>query len=262
MKCRDVACNVCTVRHGMVRMYDAGVQCRDVACNVCTVRYVVRYGTVRYGAVRYRTDDTIRACHKWCMPILYTIFTNPYPEIMRKFKNKYRIPSARAPWWDYSADGVYFITICTRDRKHFFGTISEETMHLSHVGVIVDILWHEIPNHTTGIDLREFTVMPNHLHGIIVITGSGGRILDADADDANPSKNEFMSEISPKSGSLSTVLRSYKSAVTRHANRLGYEHGWHPRFHDHIIRDEHEYRRIAQYIVDNPKNWKTDNLHS
>ena len=71
-----------------------------------------------------------------------------------------------------------------------------------------------------------------------------------------------MASISPKSGSLSTILRSYKSAVTRHSRRLGFTFGWQARFHDHIIRDEAEYQRISNYIRNNPANWENDEFYT
>ena len=67
-----------------------------------------------------------------------------------------------------------------------------------------------------------------------------------------------MAEISPKPNSISTIIRSYKSAVTKHANRLNLPNGWQERFHDHIIRNKEEYERISNYIINNPKNWKED----
>ncbi|TVR76437.1 MAG: hypothetical protein EA412_13645 [Chitinophagaceae bacterium] len=75
-------------------------------------------------------------------------------------------------------------------------------------------------------------------------------------------KNKQMASISPKSNSISTIIRSYKSAVTKHANRLGLEHGWHSRFHDHIIRDDAEYQRISDYIINNPANWGEDKFNT
>jgi hypothetical protein len=71
-------------------------------------------------------------------------------------------------------------------------------------------------------------------------------------------KNEIMSAISPKSGTISSVVRSYKSAITKHANRLGFENGWQSLFHDHIIRDDAAYQKINNYIENNPLNWEND----
>jgi len=204
---------------------------------------------------------------------------------MDRFKNKYRIASARAQWWDYGWNGAYFITICTQNREHFFGEIKNGKMILSHQGVIADILWHEIPNHSPFVDLGDFVVMPNHIHGILILNKPGGdggegyvggdesvvQTLHATSVQSQsqsqsqfqpPVKNEKMAAISPKSNSVSTIIRSYKSAVTKHANRLGFENGWQPRFHDHIIRNDAEYQRISNYIINNPDNWKDDKFYS
>ncbi len=86
-----------------------------------------------------------------------------------KFKNKYRIPSARLQTWDYRWAGAYFITICTQNREHYFGKIEKGKMILSNVGVIADILWYEIKNHAKNVELGEFVVMPNHIHGILIL---------------------------------------------------------------------------------------------
>lgn len=86
-----------------------------------------------------------------------------------KFRNKYRIPSARLQSWDYSWNAAYFITICTHNRQNFFGRIADEKMQLSEIGKITHHFWNEIPNHFPYIQLGEFIAMPNHIHGIIII---------------------------------------------------------------------------------------------
>ena len=88
---------------------------------------------------------------------------------MDKFKNKYRITSARASWWNYGWAGAYFITICTQNREHFFGEIENDKMILSPCGVLADVFWHEIKNHTQNVELGAFVVMPNHIHGILIL---------------------------------------------------------------------------------------------
>ena len=96
---------------------------------------------------------------------------------MAKFQNKYRSESTRLRNWDYRWDAAYFITICTKDREHLFGRIADGVMHLSPVGAIADVLWYEIKNHTKNVELGEFVVMPNHVHGIIVLNGNNNRKL-------------------------------------------------------------------------------------
>ena len=211
---------------------------------------------------------------------------------MGKYQNKYRIESARAQWWDYGWNGAYFITICTAKRAHFFGEVDKGRMRLSPTGVIADILWHEIPRHIPFVELGDFVVMPNHVHGILILNRPGGDVdrkptaaavetlhatsLPPDAipdhmntlhatslpDFSPPPKNQWVASISPKPNSVSTIVRSYKSAVTRHAHRLGLAHGWQTRFHDHIIRDDPQYQRIADYIFYNPANWENDKFCS
>lgn len=82
---------------------------------------------------------------------------------MDRYQNKYRIPSARAAWWNYGWAGAYFITICTRNREHLFGAIQNDEMRLSHCGLLADVFWHEIPNHAQNVELGAFVVMPNHI---------------------------------------------------------------------------------------------------
>ncbi len=224
---------------------------------------------------------------------------------MEKFKDKYRIPSARLQNWDYTNDAAYFITICTKNRECLFGYIENGNMQLSNIGVIADILWYEISNHASNVELGEFIVMPNHIHGILILNGNdnnprkndNGSVsvvgplpqmtpdivetlhatsLPPNATSLPPNatspkqeqpfsmpnnKNEFMAKISPKPGSVSTIIRSYKSAVTKHAHRLGFEFEWQERFHDHIIRDDAEYQRIANYIATNPLKWEDDKFY-
>ena len=189
------------------------------------------------------------------------------------YHGKYRIPSARLQNWDYSNEGAYFITICTKDKVHLFGEIENGAMVLSKVGIIADILWYEIKYHTRNVELGEFVVMPNHIHGIVLLKSNEqntinnpGRIAPVETLHATslqhpPPINKKMASISPKSNSISTIIRSYKSAVTRHAHRLGYEMEWQTRFYDHIIRNPASFAKIANYIVNNPANWKEDKFY-
>jgi len=189
-----------------------------------------------------------------------------------KYQDKYRIPSARLSSWDYGSNAAYFITICTANREHFFGEIINGKMQLSETGKIANQYWSEIPEHFSFVILDEFVVMPNHIHGIIVIDkpgnndvtigGNGVETLHATSlQKPPPNKNEQMAGISPKPGSLSTIIRSFKSAVTKYCNENKFPFGWQPRFYDHIIRDNNEFIRIQYYIFNNPENWKEDKLY-
>lgn len=90
-----------------------------------------------------------------------------------KYQGKYRIPSARLQNWDYGSDGAYFITICCKNRTHFFGECKDGKMKLSTQGAIVQGFWYEIPKHFPFVILGEFVVMPNHIHGILVLDKEG-----------------------------------------------------------------------------------------
>lgn len=184
------------------------------------------------------------------------------------------------PNWDYRANAGYFVTICTKNRKCFFGNIPPKTMQgndflslmqLSQIGKIAYDFWLEIPIHFPFVKLDEFVVMPNHVHGIVIIekpdgteieTGRSVVCNDPTKNGDNSIKNEQMANISPKSGSLSAIIRSYKSAVTKNVRKINSNFAWLPRFHDHIIRNEMEFSRIANYIKNNPRNWNEDKFRS
>jgi len=176
---------------------------------------------------------------------------------MQTFKNKYRTKTLRIQSWDYRWNGVYFITICTKGKAHYFGEINDDEMYLSPVGVIADVLWHEIKHHTQNVELDVFVVMPNHIHGILMINNS----VETLHATSLPKTPKTMSDISPKANSISSIIRSYKSAVTKHAHRLGYEFEWQARFYDHIIRNEASLNQIQQYVINNPKSWKDDKFY-
>jgi REP element-mobilizing transposase RayT len=186
---------------------------------------------------------------------------------MDKFQNKYRISSSRLQNWNYGSPGFYFITICTKNREHYFGEIQNDEMLLNELGSFVTSEWMKTLDirPDMNLELGEFVVMPNHFHGIMMIGENEfnkpeGGIVGRDAmhrvSTANPTttKNKF----GPQSKNLGSVVRGFKSSVTTHAKKLNLEFGWQERFHDHIIRNHEEFVRISKYILDNPRNWKDD----
>ena len=176
---------------------------------------------------------------------------------MTKFKDKYRVESARLRGWDYAAAGWYFVTICTHQRACVFGRVVGDDVELSPLGEIAYQYWVEIPAHNPGVETDAFSIMPNHTHGIVALPPRPVETQHAASLQASP-----MSAISPKAGSLSAIVRSYKSAVTRWAGLNGYDSfAWQAGFHDHIIRDEAELNRIRRYIHDNPLKWTLDDLY-
>jgi len=95
------------------------------------------------------------------------------------FQNKYRIKTTRLPVWNYSSDGYYFVTICTKECEHFFGEIKKNIMGLNELGCTVTKYWQEIPLHFPFVKLDEFVVMPNHVHGILAINNLSNNRRDA-----------------------------------------------------------------------------------
>jgi putative transposase len=133
-------------------------------------------------------------------------------------------------------------------------------MHLSEIGQIASRMWYEIPVHFPFIGLDAFVVMPNHIHGIVVINRSVkpwiGSLHATILPPPQPQINKIMSSISPKSGSLSVVVRSYKSAITKHSHKLDSSFSWQPNFHDNIICTKGQLSRIRKYISENPQRYR------
>lgn len=184
-----------------------------------------------------------------------------------KFQNKYRISSTRLKNWDYGQNGAYFITICTKNREHFFGEIvstnGENEMQLNEIGKIADKFWTEIPKHFPFIELGNYVVMPNHVHGILIINKINVVDDNVQTLQCNVStENEQMAKISPKSGTISTIIRSFKSVVTKNAHFIHADFEWQERFHDHIIRNSESFERIQNYIENNIANWKEDKFYN
>ena len=126
--------------------------------------------------------------------------------------------SIRLPDWNYGSDGAYSITICVKNRKCVLGEIINGEMKLSGIGEMVQKYWDEIPEHFENIQLDEFIIMPNHLHGIVVIGDSRCRDVAC-----NVSTGNIMSCISPKPNSLSTIIRSFKSAVSNWCHKNNFD---------------------------------------
>lgn len=174
-----------------------------------------------------------------------------------KFRGKYRIDSVRLKSWNYSWSGYYFITICVKDRRRFFGKIMEGKMILSDMGEIVNQCWKEIPDHFKNVMLDEFVVMPDHVHGIIVLENGEDLIEPLHATAVQLKKNKKYSKISPISKSLPVIIRSFKSACSYKINKkhpyIGFQ--WQSKYYDHIIRNQKAFENIQQYIYFNPQKW-------
>ncbi|CAG0960755.1 hypothetical protein ANRL2_00843 [Anaerolineae bacterium] len=170
----------------------------------------------------------------------------------------------RLTGYDYTQAGAYFVTLVTHQRELLF---ADPILRRA-----VETLWQAIPKHSPAVALDEYVVMPNHMHGVLWITGAGrGEAL---AHAIQPTGIVSMSDIladmhstanaSPLRmlpGSLSAVVGNFKSITTRRLNRIRRTPGevvWQRSFHDRIIRNERELAAIRQYIRDNPANWEID----
>jgi len=184
---------------------------------------------------------------------------------MDKYRQKYRIKSTRLPYWDYGSNGYYFVTICTKDKVHWFGKVincrdtkscvsTKDAPHmaLSPIGKIARKCWTEITHHFPFVTLDEFIVMPNHVHGIIIIDKPHVETHNHASLQSNG--NRFGSQ----SKNLASIIRGYKIGVTKSARKINLNFSWQPRFHDHVIRNESALNQIRTYIQFNVEKWEYD----
>ena len=195
---------------------------------------------------------------------------------MAKFKGIYRIETTRLKNYDYGSHGLYFVTICCKDRDCYFGEINHNVVDGENVvdaqnvaqpqpqpqpqphpqpqqhhksvinyiemGKIAIKYWQEIPEHYPFVELDEFVVMTDHVHGILFFNRP-------DYHDWQP--NRF----GPQSKNLGAVIRGYKAGVKKYATLNNIEFTWQSRYHDHIIRNAAALHNIRKYITHNPAQW-------
>jgi REP element-mobilizing transposase RayT len=193
---------------------------------------------------------------------------------MSKFQNKYRIPSTRLQNWDYSWAGLYFITICTENREHYFGVITNGKITLSEIGEIVECEWLKTFEMRPDMNLwmGEYVVMPNHFHAIIGIgENKYNSMVDCDVIDArrrdamhrvstNNHEHNNTNQFGPQSKNLASIVRGFKSSVTVSSRKINHQFAWQPRFHDRIIHNDKSFQQIQNYIKNNVSNWNLDNF--
>lgn len=164
---------------------------------------------------------------------------------------KQRKPN-RLKGFDYSSNGYYFVTICIKDRQEYFGGIVNNKMILNKCGEIINKCWFEIPNHFPLVELDEFQIMPNHIHGIIIVE-SNILVGNRHACSLRYGMNRRQNQLIPN------IINLFKSTTSKLIHRSGTNlFGWQKSYYDIIIRSEISLYFIRQYIKDNPMNWKTD----
>ena len=176
--------------------------------------------------------------------------------------------SIRLKGYDYSQSSWYFITICTQNRKPIFGDIIDEEMALNEFGIIVKSEWEKTADIRNNINIDEFIIMPNHLHGIIGIIDDEYDLSKGTKEvRANSPRRETSQQPTFKSPSktIGAIIRGFKSAVTKQINKLLKTPGspvWQRNYYERIIRNEPELNRIRKYIIENPIKWHFDKYYS
>jgi putative transposase len=191
----------------------------------------------------------------------------------------YHRRSIRLKGYDYTQPGAYFVTLVTQEREFLFGKIDCGEMQLSSIGLVAQTEWLRLTRRFQHVELDEFVVMPNHVHGIVVIIdrGRGTGISDEEEVTAVHPRAPTIERFGmPVPGSIPTILRSYKSLVTQRAQWISRGTGmiplglnppidprapttvWQRNYYEHVIRDEAEWDRIREYIRENPRRWSED----
>ena len=190
---------------------------------------------------------------------------------MTRSSSMHRRYSLRLKSYDYAMAGAYFVTICAQDRVCLFGDVVAGAMCLNEAGQMVAALWNDIATRFSGVEIDQFVVMPNHLHGILVLPDAGATTTTATTMRATTRVATTDSLIvgEPLVGAdarLGDVVGAFKSIAT-----VGYISGvktkgwpefrgrlWQRNYYEHVIRDETELDRIRRYVDDNPARWEFD----
>ena len=153
--------------------------------------------------------------------------------------------SIRLSNYDYSQNGLYYLTICTKNRECIFGEIKNSEIILSKFGKIADNCWSEIPQHFSQVSLHEYVIMPNHIHGIIEINVVGAKHLSPSNCLEKTNKGYGTSQ------TIGSIVRGFKIGVTK---QIGFS-PWQRNYYEHIINSEIDYLKTVNYIIENPLKW-------
>jgi len=156
---------------------------------------------------------------------------------------------------NYDSPGYYFITICTKNRKNYFGEIKNNKIELSTIGIIIKKCWQEIPIHFNEVKLGMYSIMPNHFHGIIhIIVGNGhARSLRWIKMQKGNNKRQFEA--------IPVIIGSFKSAATKLSHKIDNKFTWQKSYFDKFINNRKMYNDISQYIEHNVDNWENDEFN-
>jgi len=190
--------------------------------------------------------------------------------LMNPKSNQPRRRATRLRGYDYGQTGGYFVTICVQDQKCLLGKIIDGRLQLNEIEKIVVECWNRIPQHFFSAELDICVVMPNHIHGIIILNVVGARLPRPPTHSQPNRRDEAPSSPLPNrrgevaSPTLGQVVAYFKYQSTKSINQYRDMPGtrvWQRNYYDHVIRDDIDLQRIRQYITDNPMQWKLDQLH-
>lgn len=174
--------------------------------------------------------------------------------------------SVRLKWYDYSSAGIYYVTICTANHRHFFGRIKNGKMYLNAAGFIAHSMWLTLLERFPGISLDAFVIMPNHMHGIIVIHRRTN--VENMPKRFQPYMRKLMLERNPdmsrtyKPPTVGKIVRSYKGVVTYRIRKLGIkEFAWQRLYWSSIVFKKNTVVYVKRYISENPSKWEKDKLY-
>ena len=171
---------------------------------------------------------------------------------MRKFNpDIHHRCSIRLKGYDYSTPGAYFITICAKERELLFGDVTKGIMNENRIGELVKRIWFDVPMRFKMIEMDAYVVMPNHIHGIIVIH-----------ETYNKRNNDTCDILTV---TLGEIIRAYKSLTATGVNKLLDRIGqpfWQRNYYERIIRNEDELNHTREYIINNPPDWESDEYYS
>jgi REP element-mobilizing transposase RayT len=163
---------------------------------------------------------------------------------MKYDPDKHHRRSIRLKGYNYAQSGAYFVTICTWQRQCLFGEIINKKMHLNTYGEIIQCYWDSLLKHHDDLELDEFIIMPNHVHGIIILIDNPG---------------------CKKRHGLPEIIRGFKTFSARRINKIRRLSGvpvWQRGYYEHIIRNEKSLMAIREYIINNPLSWEKDEYNS
>ena len=161
----------------------------------------------------------------------------------------------RLKGYDYSTPGCYFITICTLNRQHFFGTIKNKIPDLSEMGKIAEEELKLTEKLRSNIEIDTYVIMPDHVHILMWILSDQGKSMPN--FQTLPQTPGYQASLGIPVNNLGAAMNKFKGAVTRRAKNAGHESfGWQKKYHDRIVRNEREYHNVRNYIIKNTEKWK------